>query len=170
MLILILIQLIIIGFHSTLIPKCLFSIVWFDCLWTLQGVVLKNGTVVPIKGTFVSEGTYPAGSMWSTLPVPSDWLGPRCLPGPNDTSSTPNACEDWEHHNVLGYHLCWGPWIFKCKWFSRPWNIWFAGPGIWGIAGFWLRNIEWVLTCNENMMKNETVSTARSVCFGRLML
>merc|ERR1711966_648520 len=40
--------------------------------------------------------------MWSTLPVPSDWLGPRCLPGPNDTKATPNACEDWEHHNVDG--------------------------------------------------------------------
>lgn len=73
-----------------------------DFVQDQQGVVLKNGTVVLIKGTFVDKGTYPAGSMWSTLPVPSDWLGPRCLPGPNDTKATPNACEDWEHSNVDG--------------------------------------------------------------------
>merc|ERR1719453_590187 len=65
-------------------------------------MVFKNGTLLPLKGTFVTEGTYPPGSMWATLPVPSDWLGPRCLPGPNDTASTPNACEPWEHHNVDG--------------------------------------------------------------------
>eukprot|EP00419_Tripos_fusus_P016207 CAMPEP_0172728580 /NCGR_PEP_ID=MMETSP1074-20121228/92322_1 /TAXON_ID=2916 /ORGANISM="Ceratium fusus, Strain PA161109" /LENGTH=380 /DNA_ID=CAMNT_0013555843 /DNA_START=40 /DNA_END=1182 /DNA_ORIENTATION=+ len=73
-----------------------------DFVQDQQGVVLKNGTVVPIKGTFVTEGTYPAGSMWSMLPVPADWLGPRCLPGTKDTKDTPNACEDWEHHNVDG--------------------------------------------------------------------
>merc|ERR1712008_584191 len=50
-----------------------------DFVQDQQSVVLKNGTVVPIKGTFVTEGTYPPGSMWSLLPVPSDWLGPRCL-------------------------------------------------------------------------------------------
>eukprot|EP00928_Gymnodinium_smaydae_P057979 TRINITY_DN41202_c0_g1_i1.p1 TRINITY_DN41202_c0_g1~~TRINITY_DN41202_c0_g1_i1.p1 ORF type:complete len:381 (+),score=39.91 TRINITY_DN41202_c0_g1_i1:46-1188(+) len=67
-----------------------------------QGIVFKNGTVMPVQGTFITEGTYPVGSMWSMLPIPPDWLGPRCLPGPNDTASTPNACEPWENHNVDG--------------------------------------------------------------------
>lgn len=67
-----------------------------------QAVVFKNGTLKRIKSTLVTEGTFPPGSMWSTLPIPADWLGPRCLPGPNDTSSTPNACEAWEHTNIDG--------------------------------------------------------------------
>merc|ERR1712098_1027174 len=67
-----------------------------------QGIVFKNGTVQLIKGTFVTEGTIPSGSMWSTLPIPSAWLGPRGLPGFNDTNSTPNACQTWEHHNIDG--------------------------------------------------------------------
>merc|ERR1712070_1027937 len=67
-----------------------------------QGIVFKNGTVLPINGTFLTEGTHPKGSMWSMLAIPATWFGPRCLPGPNDTADTPNACEDWEHHNVDG--------------------------------------------------------------------
>lgn len=73
-----------------------------DFVQDKQGIVFKNGTVVPIKGRFVTEGTFPRGSMWSTLPIPSDGLGPRCLPGDNDTTSTPDACQAWEHHNVDG--------------------------------------------------------------------
>lgn len=73
-----------------------------DFVQDQQGIVFKNGTLQLIKGTFVTEGTYPQGSMWSMLPVPSDWLGPRCLPGPNDTDATPNKCEPWEHTNVDG--------------------------------------------------------------------
>lgn len=68
-----------------------------DFVQDQQGIVSRDGAVKLINGTFVTEGTYPAGSMWSWLPVPSTVLGPRCLPGPNDTSSTPNACEPWEH-------------------------------------------------------------------------
>jgi hypothetical protein len=67
-----------------------------------QGIVYKNGTVLPIQGHFVTEGTHPKGSMWSTLPIPATWFGPRCKPGTNDTADTPNACEDWEGHNVDG--------------------------------------------------------------------
>lgn len=67
-----------------------------------QGIVFKNGTVLPIAGTFVIDGTHPKGSMWSMLPIPATWFGPRCLPGPNDTAETPNACEEWEHGNVDG--------------------------------------------------------------------
>merc|ERR1740117_2702912 len=29
-------------------------------------------------------------------PLPPTWLWRRCLPGPNDTNSTPNGCEPWE--------------------------------------------------------------------------
>jgi len=67
-----------------------------------QGIVYQNGTVLPINGTFLSDGTYPKGSMWSMLPLPTDALGPRCLPGPNDTDSTPHACQTWEHKLVEG--------------------------------------------------------------------
>merc|ERR1712232_1502325 len=42
-----------------------------------QGIVFKDGRVEPVKGTFLTEGTYPEGSMWATLPVPETWLGPR---------------------------------------------------------------------------------------------
>jgi len=67
-----------------------------------QGIVFKNGTVKLIEGTFLTEGTHPPGSMWSTLPLPETWLGPRCLPGPNDTNTTPDACLPWEGKLVDG--------------------------------------------------------------------
>ena len=37
-----------------------------------------------------------AGSTWAMLPIPENGLGPRCLPGPDDTPSTPHGCEPWE--------------------------------------------------------------------------
>lgn len=73
-----------------------------DFVQDKQGIVFENGTVLPIEGTFLAEGTFPAGSMWSLLPVPETWLGPRCLPGPNDTEATPHACQEWEHGLVDG--------------------------------------------------------------------
>eukprot|EP00937_MAST-01D_sp_MAST-1D-sp2_P006734 g6734.t1 len=57
-----------------------------------QQIYYKNGTRVPIRGTFVTEGVTPAGSMWSMIAIPSNCLGPRCIPGPNDTDTTPNRC------------------------------------------------------------------------------
>jgi len=50
----------------------------------------------------VSAGTLPEGSTWSMIPIPPNWLGPRCLPGPNDTDTTPNGCQPWEEHLVDG--------------------------------------------------------------------
>jgi len=73
-----------------------------DFVQDQQAIVFRNGTVLPIKGTFVTEGTTPPKSMWSMIPLPTDALGPRCLPGPNDTNSTPNACQAWEHSLVEG--------------------------------------------------------------------
>lgn len=73
-----------------------------DFVQDQQGIVFQNGTVKLIEGNFLTEGTYPRGSMWSTLPLPVWYLGPRCIPGPNDTSSTPNACLPWEDHLVYG--------------------------------------------------------------------
>jgi len=68
-----------------------------------QGLVFQGSSSwLPIRGEFVTEGTYPAGSMWAKLPIPSTALGPRCLPGPFDTNSTPYACEEWEQHLVDG--------------------------------------------------------------------
>ena len=34
--------------------------------------------------------------MWAMIPMPSTALGPRCIPGANDTAATPHACEPWE--------------------------------------------------------------------------
>ena len=70
-----------------------------------QGIVFRGGgshSWLPINGTFVDQGTYPKGSMWARLPLPTDKLGPRCIAGPNDTSATPNACEPWEKELVNG--------------------------------------------------------------------
>jgi len=67
-----------------------------------QAVVFPNGTLYPVDGTFVNAGTFPSGSMWSMMPMPPTLLGPRCLPGPNDTASTPYACKKWEAGLVDG--------------------------------------------------------------------
>lgn len=58
-----------------------------------QALVFAKGTRLPIEGVFVDEGTSPAGSTWSMLPIPPTWLGPRCV-GP--------GCESWEDHLVDG--------------------------------------------------------------------
>ena len=55
-----------------------------------------------MPGAFVAEGTTPPNSTWARLPIPATALGPRCLPGPNDTEATPNACEPWENTGVDG--------------------------------------------------------------------
>jgi len=64
-----------------------------DFVKTKQAIVFPNGTRVPINGTFVSEGVLPAGSTWAMLPIPSTWLGPRCLG---------DGCEPWENRLVDG--------------------------------------------------------------------
>ena len=67
-----------------------------------QAIYHTNGTLVPILGQFVTEGTTPKGSMWSMIPIPSTCLGPRCIPGPNDTAATPNRCLPGETANLYG--------------------------------------------------------------------
>ena len=60
-----------------------------------QSIVFPNGTTLKLREdqtTFVSEGTMPEGSTWSLIPMPPTLLGPCCIPGTNDTASTPNAC------------------------------------------------------------------------------
>merc|ERR1711966_520366 len=60
-----------------------------------QAIVFPNGTTYKLTAeqtTFVSEGTLPAGSTWSLIPMPPTLLGPCCLPGYNDTISTPHHC------------------------------------------------------------------------------
>jgi hypothetical protein len=37
------------------------------------------------------------------LPIPENGLGPRCLPGPDDTPSTPHGCQPWEGRNSGHY-------------------------------------------------------------------
>jgi len=67
-----------------------------------QGIVFPNGSVVPVAGVFVSNGTFPAGSMWARIPMPTTALGPRCIPGTNDTNSTPNRCLPGEQGLING--------------------------------------------------------------------
>jgi len=67
-----------------------------------QAIYYSNGKVVPIQGLFVTEGVTPLGSMWSRIPIPSTWLGPRCIPGPNDTDTTPHKCLKGENRNMDG--------------------------------------------------------------------
>jgi len=50
-----------------------------DFVQEKQAVVFTNGTRIPIQGTFVNEGTLPAGSTWAMNPIPPTWLGPRCV-------------------------------------------------------------------------------------------
>lgn len=76
-----------------------------DFVQDQQGILFPDGHVVPIKGVFITEGTFPAGSMWSRLPIPATGLGPRCLPGPSDTASTPNGCMTWEGRSNHNGHV-----------------------------------------------------------------
>ena len=57
-----------------------------------QALVDRNRKLYPVKGTFVTEGTFPRGSEWARIPIPSVALGVCCVPGPNDTATTPNRC------------------------------------------------------------------------------
>ena len=68
----------------------------------MHGLLSVRARQVHVDGVFLTEGTYPKGSMWAMIPMPPTWLGPRCLPGPNDTDSTPNACQPWESSLVDG--------------------------------------------------------------------
>lgn len=64
-----------------------------------QAVVFPNGTLLRLNAsqtTFVDVGTEPPGSTWSLMPMPPTLLGPCCIPGPNDTESTLNACKPGE--------------------------------------------------------------------------
>eukprot|EP00036_Acanthoecidae_sp_10tr_P009679 CAMPEP_0182924574 /NCGR_PEP_ID=MMETSP0105_2-20130417/6679_1 /TAXON_ID=81532 ORGANISM="Acanthoeca-like sp., Strain 10tr" /NCGR_SAMPLE_ID=MMETSP0105_2 /ASSEMBLY_ACC=CAM_ASM_000205 /LENGTH=383 /DNA_ID=CAMNT_0025062369 /DNA_START=31 /DNA_END=1182 /DNA_ORIENTATION=+ len=64
-----------------------------------QAIVFKNGTLLKLTAeqtTFVSEGTMPAGSTWSMIPMPPTLLGPCCIPGTNDTDATPFHCNPGE--------------------------------------------------------------------------
>jgi len=70
-----------------------------------QAILFPNGTRISIPGTFISEGTSPKGSTWSMLPIPENGLGPRCLPGPNDTNATKNGCQKWEGRSNHNGHV-----------------------------------------------------------------
>jgi len=76
-----------------------------DFVQDKQAILFPDGHSVPINGTFVTEGTFPEGSMWARLPIPATGLGPRCLPGPNDTAATPNGCMEWEGRSNYNAHV-----------------------------------------------------------------
>jgi len=73
-----------------------------------QAILYADGHLVAVPTQirqFVTEGTFPQGSMWSRLPIPASGLGPRCLPGPNDTNATPNGCMEWEGRSNFNGHV-----------------------------------------------------------------
>lgn len=64
-----------------------------------QSIVFPNGSLLRLAShqrTFVSVGTLPKGSTWSMIPMPPTLLGPCCIPGPNDTETTPHRCLEGE--------------------------------------------------------------------------
>ena len=74
-----------------------------------QAIVFPNGTMLKLKPeqtTFVNKGTHPNGSMWSMIPMPPTLLGPCCLPGPNDTNSTPYHCREEESEVGCENSIC----------------------------------------------------------------
>lgn len=75
-----------------------------------QALLFPNGTRLPIKGTFVSDGTLPLGSMWAMNPIPPRCLGghdtkpydpcrsgqvyPNCKPCPGTAGSDCTTCDN----------------------------------------------------------------------------
>jgi len=65
-----------------------------------QALQWNNGTRMPIKGTFVSEGTLPEGSTWAMNPIPPRCLGggcregSGCTPCPGTPGSDCTSCDD----------------------------------------------------------------------------
>eukprot|EP01048_Picozoa_sp_COSAG05_P019287 COSAG05_NODE_2981_length_2437_cov_1.493584_2_plen_187_part_00 len=57
-----------------------------------SALLMHDGSRIPLQPSHVSVGTTPPGSTWSMLPIPPTWLGPRCIPGPQDNAATPNGC------------------------------------------------------------------------------
>jgi len=48
---------------------------------SMQALQWNNGTRLPIKGTFVTEGVLPEGSIWAMNPIPPRCLGGGCRSG-----------------------------------------------------------------------------------------
>jgi len=75
-----------------------------------QALLFPNGSRLPIAGTFVADGTRPAGSMWALNPIPPRCLGgsettfggacrygqtyPNCLPCPGTPGSDCTTCDN----------------------------------------------------------------------------
>lgn len=82
------------GNFTDLSEEC-FKQTSLDFVQDEQAIVFPDGHTLKLNAsqtTFVTEGTTPEGSMWSMIPMPPTLLGPCCLPGPNDTDTTPNRC------------------------------------------------------------------------------
>ena len=65
-----------------------------------QALQWNNGTRLAINGTFLTEGTLPAGSMWAMNPLPPRCLsgncraGSGCSPCPGTPGSDCTSCDD----------------------------------------------------------------------------
>eukprot|EP00656_Telonema_subtile_P055338 TRINITY_DN8524_c0_g1_i1.p1 TRINITY_DN8524_c0_g1~~TRINITY_DN8524_c0_g1_i1.p1 ORF type:complete len:368 (+),score=53.53 TRINITY_DN8524_c0_g1_i1:157-1260(+) len=71
-------------------------------------MMMSNGTMLPLKSTFVSDGTLPLGSTWQMLPIPTTRGGPNLG---KMGYTFPPPCYDPTTPKVLGQGICTGEWI-----------------------------------------------------------
>jgi len=101
-------------------------------------MMVANGTIIPVKSTFVSEGTMPAGSTWQMVPVPGyvymfpkpgcckHWFEPPCYdpnPVPDKNMLTEGQCSGEWFTNITFYdyltvpeHLEAGDYVLGFRW------------------------------------------------------
>ena len=101
-------------------------------------MMVANGTIIPVKSTFVSEGTQPAGSTWQMVPTPGyvymypapgcckHWFEPPCYdptPVPNHNALTEGQCSGEWFTNITFYdqlkvpeHLTPGKYVLGFRW------------------------------------------------------
>lgn len=103
-------------------------------------MMVANGTIVPVKSTFVSEGTTPPGSTWQMVPTPGyvigsprggftcckHWFEPPCYdpdPVPGFNALTEGQCSGEWFRNITFYdmlripeHLEQGDYVLGFRW------------------------------------------------------
>jgi hypothetical protein len=71
-------------------------------------MMMSNGTMLPLRSTFVTEGTQPEGSAWQMLPIPMTRGGPDLR---EIGYQFPPPCYDPTPPVALGQGICSGEWI-----------------------------------------------------------
>lgn len=82
------------------LTEACFQALPLDFVHGKQRLLFANGTTLLIGGTYVSEGTYPAGSSWARNPIPPRCLGAGCytgrpcVPCPGTAGSDCTSCDN----------------------------------------------------------------------------